>query len=46
MTFALVRAAAVATRLAVLFERAGQKSMFRIGEDPTLAAAIARIEAR
>ena len=33
--FALVRASAVATRLAVLFERAGQRSMFRIGEDPT-----------
>jgi len=42
-TFALARAAAVATRLAVLFERAGQRSMFRIGEDPTLAAAAARI---
>jgi aminoglycoside phosphotransferase (APT) family kinase protein len=46
LTFALVRAAAVATRLAVLFERAGQRSMFRIGEDPTLAAAVARIDAR
>jgi aminoglycoside phosphotransferase (APT) family kinase protein len=42
-TFALARAAAVATRLAVLFERAGQRSMFRVGEDPTLAAATARI---
>jgi aminoglycoside phosphotransferase (APT) family kinase protein len=46
VTFALVRAAAVATRLAVLFERAGQRSMFRIGQDPTLAAAVARIDAR
>jgi aminoglycoside phosphotransferase (APT) family kinase protein len=43
--FALVRASAVSTRIAVLFERAGQRSMFRIGEDPTLAAATRRIEA-
>jgi aminoglycoside phosphotransferase (APT) family kinase protein len=43
-TFALCRAAAVATRLAVLFERAGQRSMFAVGRDPTLAAAAARIE--
>jgi aminoglycoside phosphotransferase (APT) family kinase protein len=43
-TFALARAASVATRLAVLFERAGQRSMFRVGADPTLAAAAARIE--
>jgi aminoglycoside phosphotransferase (APT) family kinase protein len=43
--FALARAAAVGTRLAVLFARAGQRSMFRIGEDPTLMAAVRRIEA-
>jgi aminoglycoside phosphotransferase (APT) family kinase protein len=43
--FALVRASAVSTRIAVLFERAGQSSMFKPGEDPTLQAAIARIEA-
>jgi aminoglycoside phosphotransferase (APT) family kinase protein len=42
-TFALVRASAVSTRLAVLFERAGQRSRFRVGEDPTLAAALRRI---
>ena len=42
--FALVRAAAISTRLALLFQRAGRRSMFRIGEDPTLAAAVARIE--
>ncbi len=43
--FALVRASAISTRIAVLFERNGQKSMFKIGRDPTLAAAVARIEA-
>lgn len=42
--FALVRASAVSTRIATLFERAGQRSMFRIGQDPTLLAAAARIE--
>jgi aminoglycoside phosphotransferase (APT) family kinase protein len=42
--FALVRASAVSTRIALLFERAGQRSMFKPGEDPTLNAAIARIE--
>lgn len=42
--FALVRASAVSTRIALLFQRAGQRSMFKVGEDPTLAAAIARIE--
>lgn len=41
--FALVRAAAVSTRIALLFERAGQRSMFKVGQDPTLAAAVARI---
>ena len=43
--FSLVRASAVSTRIALLFERAGQRSMFRVGEDPTLAAALARIDA-
>lgn len=42
--FALARASAVSTRLAVLFERAGRRSMFTIGDDPTLAAALRRIE--
>jgi aminoglycoside phosphotransferase (APT) family kinase protein len=41
--FALARASAIATRIAVLYERAGQQSMFRKGEDPTLAAALARL---
>ena len=43
--FALARASAISTRIAVLHERAGQRSMFKVGEDPTLAAAVARIEA-
>jgi aminoglycoside phosphotransferase (APT) family kinase protein len=43
-TFALVRASAVSTRIALLFERAGQETMFRPGDDPTLHAAIARID--
>lgn len=43
--FALVRASAISTRIALLFERAGQRSMFKVGQDPTLAAAVARIEA-
>lgn len=42
--FALVRASAVSTRIAVLFERAGQRSMFQPGDDPTLHAALQRIE--
>lgn len=41
--FALVRASAVSTRIALLFERAGRRSMFNAGEDPTLAAALERI---
>jgi aminoglycoside phosphotransferase (APT) family kinase protein len=41
--FALVRASAVSTRIAVLFQRSGRKSMFTIGEDPTLVAAATRI---
>ena len=43
-TFALVRASAISTRIAILFQQAGQKSMFKLGEDPTLAAALRRIE--
>lgn len=43
--FALVRASAISTRIALLHQRAGQRSMFKLGEDPTLAAALARIEA-
>ena len=43
--FALVRASAVSTRIALLFERAGRRSMFEVGEDPTLAAALDRIGA-
>ncbi len=43
--FALVRASAISTRIAVLFERNGQKSMFKVGHDPTLGAAVARIDA-
>ena len=41
--FALARASAISTRIAVLHQRAGRRSMFRIGEDPTLAAAVARL---
>jgi aminoglycoside phosphotransferase (APT) family kinase protein len=41
--FALVRASAVSTRIALLFERAGRRSMFTPDRDPTLAAAVARI---
>jgi aminoglycoside phosphotransferase (APT) family kinase protein len=41
--FALVRASAVSTRIALLFERAGKPSLFAAGRDPTLAAAVARI---
>ena len=43
---ALVRASAISTRIAVLFERAGQESIFRIGHDPALAAALGRIAAQ
>jgi aminoglycoside phosphotransferase (APT) family kinase protein len=42
--FALARASAISTRIALLHQRAGQRSMFKVGEDPTLAAAVARIE--
>ena len=41
--FALVRAAAIATRIAVLHEKAGRRSMFKVGHDPSLAAALDRI---
>jgi aminoglycoside phosphotransferase (APT) family kinase protein len=41
--FALARAGAISTRIAVLHERAGQPSMFRVGQDPTTAAALRRI---
>lgn len=41
--FALVRAAAIATRIAVLHEKAGRRSMFKVGHDPSLAAALERI---
>jgi aminoglycoside phosphotransferase (APT) family kinase protein len=41
--FALVRASAVSTRIGVLFERAGQRSMFKPGEGPTLDAAEAQM---
>jgi aminoglycoside phosphotransferase (APT) family kinase protein len=43
--FALARASAISTRIAILHERAGQRSMFKVGEDPTLAAAVARVAA-
>jgi aminoglycoside phosphotransferase (APT) family kinase protein len=42
--FALVRASAVSTRIALLFQRAGRRTLFEIGEDPALAAARRRIE--
>ena len=42
--FALMRASAIATRIAVLQTRAGQRPMFEAGQDPTLAAALARLE--
>lgn len=42
-TFALARASAVSTRIALLFERADQPTMFKPGEDPTLVAATRRI---
>jgi aminoglycoside phosphotransferase (APT) family kinase protein len=38
--FALVRASAISTRIAILHQRAGQESMFQIGQDPTLAKAL------
>jgi aminoglycoside phosphotransferase (APT) family kinase protein len=44
--FALVRASAVLTRVALLFEREGQQPAFGTGEPPTVSAAIRRIAAR
>ena len=41
--FALVRAGAVATRIALLLARQGRTPMFAPGDDPTCAAALARI---
>jgi aminoglycoside phosphotransferase (APT) family kinase protein len=41
---ALARASAVSTRIATLFARDGQQPMFAVGADPSLAAAVARIE--
>jgi aminoglycoside phosphotransferase (APT) family kinase protein len=42
--FALLRAGAVSTRIARLFERAGRPSMFTVGDDPASAAALALID--
>jgi aminoglycoside phosphotransferase (APT) family kinase protein len=42
--FALMRASAIAARIAVLQTRAGQRPMFEVGQDPTLAAALRRLE--
>jgi aminoglycoside phosphotransferase (APT) family kinase protein len=44
--FALARASAISTRIAILHERAGQESMFKVGADPTLAAALTKLDAR
>lgn len=41
--FALLRASAVSTRIAILFERDGRETMFKLGADPAFAAAAARI---
>jgi aminoglycoside phosphotransferase (APT) family kinase protein len=43
--FALVRASCVSTRIALLLDRAGRRSIFKIGQDPALCAAVQRIEA-
>jgi aminoglycoside phosphotransferase (APT) family kinase protein len=42
--FALMRASAISTRIAVLQARAGQAPMFGAGQDPTLAAALVLLE--
>jgi aminoglycoside phosphotransferase (APT) family kinase protein len=42
--FALMRASAIAARISVLQTRAGQRPMFEVGKDPTLAAALRRLE--
>ncbi|MEY2469448.1 MAG: hypothetical protein QOF21_2146 [Actinomycetota bacterium] len=44
-TFALVRASAISTRIVLLHERAGERSLFKVGDDPTLKAARTRIGA-
>lgn len=41
--FALTRASAVSTRIAILFERDGRQTMFEPGNDPAYTAAAARI---
>ncbi len=41
--FAMFRAAAISTRIALLDAADGVDSMFKVGEDPTLQAALARI---
>lgn len=43
--FALARASAVWTRIATLFARHGEQTMFGVGEDPALAAAVRAIRA-
>ena len=42
--FALMRASAIATRIALLQTRGGHRPMFEVGHDPTLAAALRRLE--
>jgi aminoglycoside phosphotransferase (APT) family kinase protein len=42
--FALLRASAVSTRIAMLQTRAGGRPMFEVGRDPTLTAALGLIE--
>ena len=44
--YALVRASAIATRLSVLAERDGRRSMFGAGEDPMIVEARRRIGTR
>lgn len=41
--FALARAGAISTRIAQLDEANGEKSMFKVGEDPSLTFALRRI---
>jgi aminoglycoside phosphotransferase (APT) family kinase protein len=43
--FALARASAIGTRISVLQQRAGQRPMFAPGHDPTIVAALQRIDA-
>jgi hypothetical protein len=42
--FALARASAISARISVLQERAGKNPMFLPGEDPTIIAALQRID--